>query len=145
MTKTQELLEAVRATQGGATDYKLAKLLEVPRTTMHEMAHGRMNADAYAAARIALALNKDPLEVIASIEAENASTEAKRTFWKSFHSGLTQTLFGGVLLLTGGFLMPGQTGKAEAGTTSHNGRLRQRPERRKAQNSGLFAWDRRAA
>lgn len=119
MTKTQKLLEDVREVHRGATDYKLAQLLDVPRTTMHEMVKGKREADAYAATKIALELSRDPLEVIAEIEAEAATTEAKRTFWKSFHSGLTQTLFGGALLLTGGFFAPGQTGASEM-PASHN-------------------------
>lgn len=114
MRKTAELLEEVRAILGGVTDYKLAQKLEIDRKTISRFLKGIQNADTYAAARIALVLGRDPLEVIAEIESEAASTETKRSFWKSFRSGLAHTTFGGVLLLTGSFSAPGQTGMANA-------------------------------
>ncbi len=120
MTKTVELLEAVRKKLDGVTDYKMAQALEIPRPRIHEYMKETAQADAYAATRIALLLGRDPLEVIAEIESEAASTEAKRGFWRSFHSGLMRTTLGSVLLLTGGTLMPGQTGTTQAATDSHN-------------------------
>lgn len=119
MTKTQILLEEVREKLGGVTDYRLAKTLDIPRPRVHEYVRGMNHADAYAATKIAIELGRDPLEIIAEIESEAATTEAKRTFWRSFHSGLTQALFGGALLLTGGFFAPGQTGASEM-PGSHN-------------------------
>jgi len=36
MTKTQELLEQVRAKMGGATDYAIGKKLQIPRQRVSE-------------------------------------------------------------------------------------------------------------
>jgi len=137
MTKTQELLEAVRVAMDGATDYAIAKALKLHRPRVHDYRTGKRHADAYAATQMALALKRDPLEVIAEVEAESASSAEKREFWKSFGSGLRQALFGGALLLTGSSFGPGQTGAAsEPG--SHNGRLRQRPAQEKGPARGFF-------
>lgn len=137
MTKTQELIEQVREKNGGATNYRLAKLMKLARPRVHEYTRGEAQADTYAATQIALQLGRDPLEVIAEIESEAATTKEKRDFWKSFNSGLTQALFGGALLLTGGSFGLGQTGVTlEPG--SHNGRLRQRARQEKGPARGFF-------
>jgi len=143
MTKTQKLLEDCREKLDGVTDYALAKKLEIPRARVSEYVRGIQNADAYAAARMALLLGRDPLEVIAEIEAESATTEAKRSFWASFHSGLTQTLYGGALLLIGGSSLIGQTGSAEAGplAASHNGRLRPKARAESRPKGGFFCLE----
>lgn len=149
MTKTQKLIEEVREKMGDVTNYQIAKTLGFHRSAMKRMTEGNQQADAYACTRIALLIGRDPLEVIAEVEAESATTEAKRSFWASFRSGLVHTTCGGVLLLTGSFLAPGQTGMANAddgagsGTVRIMGSLVQHLRRRfnkmqKARESGFF-------
>lgn len=146
MTKTQELLENVREIMGGqtVTDYRIAKELEIHGQAMKRMKEGTQPADAYICTRLALILERDPLEVIAEVEADRATTPERKRFWASFISGLMRHTLGGVLLAIGVSFAPGQTVKANDATT-HNGRFRQRqrPERRRS--TGLFAYDRRAA
>lgn len=127
MTETQQLIGQVRAKLGGATDYRIAQVLDIPRQRVSTYTKGEQQADAYACAKIAEVLERDPLEIIAQVEAEAARTEKKRAFWRSFPSGLKRTALGaGWLVITaisgGGW----QAGNAEAGqgSTSHNGRLR---------------------
>lgn len=123
MTKTQELIEAARLRLGKVTDYSLGKTLEIPRPTMSEYVRGIRNADTYACVRIAMVLKRDPLEVIAEVEAQTARTPTKREFWSRFPSGLRRTTLGVVLSATcfGSVLVP-RTGEAahKLGTTSHN-------------------------
>lgn len=145
MTETQELLEAARAELGNVTDYRLAKVLEIPRQRMSEYVKGTENADAYACVRLAIVLNRDPLEVIAQVEAASARSQVKREFWARFPSGLRRTALGVGLsaIFATSALGPriGEAASPEA--TSHNGRLRQRNERRKAPRAGAFfmgAW-----
>lgn len=88
MSQTQELIEQVRQKLDGATDYKIAQVLDIPRQTASEYVRGNREADNYACAKIAEVLDRDPLEVIAQVEAEAARTEKKREYWRSFFSGL---------------------------------------------------------
>lgn len=90
MTETQQLLEQVRAKLGGATDYKIAQVLDLHTKYMTDYKQGRP-ADPYACAKIAEILDRDPLEVIAQVEAGAARSEKKRAFWQSFFSGLKRT------------------------------------------------------
>lgn len=123
-TKTQVLLEATREKLGGVTDYRLAKELSLSRPRISDYRHGRRNADAYACTRIAEVLGKDPLEIIAEVEAEAAKTQERRDYWANFRGiGRTATL-GLTLSAILGFSGVGLPGGAEASTTSHNVRLR---------------------
>lgn len=99
MTKTQQYFEQVREKLGGATDYKIAQVLDIPRGIMSYYVSGKREADTYACAKIAEMLEIDPLEVIAQVEAEAARTTKKREFWKSFRSSGSRVILG--LLLCG--------------------------------------------
>lgn len=140
-TKTQALLEETREKLGGVTDYRLAKELSLSRPRISDYRHGRRNADAYACTRIAEVLGKDPLEIIAAVEAETAKTKERRDYWTNFRgTGRTATLgimLSGILGFSGAVL---PVGNAEAGPLvgSHNGRLRQRPENDKSPRRGFF-------
>jgi transcriptional regulator with XRE-family HTH domain len=101
------------------TDYKLAQALKLPRQRISDYRAGSRQADSYAAAQIALALERDPLEVIAEIEAESARSKPAREFWKSFLSGHLLTIIGGGLLAMSSSFDAGQTARITA-TDSHN-------------------------
>lgn len=66
------------------TDYALAKALGMDNKRLYDYRHGKNKPDTYAATRLALAVGRDPLEVIAEIEAAAAKTEPRRSFWKDF-------------------------------------------------------------
>jgi transcriptional regulator with XRE-family HTH domain len=123
MSQTQQLIEEVRQKMDGATDYKIAQALDIPRQTASEYVRGNREADAYACAKIAEILDRDPLEIIAQVEAEAARTEKKRAYWRSFFSGLKRAThvlaWCGIAIGSGAGLMHGN---AEAGPmpTSHN-------------------------
>ena len=121
MTETQQLIEQVRAKMDGATDYKIAQVLDIPRNVMHYYVAGDRAADAYACARVAEILERDPLEVIAQVESEAARTEKKRQYWRSFFSGLKRTAHGIALCaITIGFGTGPSTGHATSKADSHN-------------------------
>ena len=129
MTATQQLIEEVRTKMDGATDYKIAQALDLPRQRISNFVKGSRDADAYACAKMAEVLERDPLEIIAQVEAEAARTEKKRQYWRSFFSGMKHRAHGVALLATCGFFASGlPAGNADAGplVSSHNGRLRQR-------------------
>lgn len=123
-TKTQHLLEEVRAKLNNATDYRIAKTLQIQTQRVSDYRKGDRQADAYACARFAEVLGRDPLELIAQIEAETARTEAARAYWRSFTGGIRRTtIVGGALWLIASFSGGGPTvGTAQAATLNdaHN-------------------------
>lgn len=82
--KANELLEAVKAREGITSNYRLAKVLDIPENRINDYAHGRAHPDEYAATKIALALELDPISVIAELKAESEKDEKKREFWRNF-------------------------------------------------------------
>lgn len=123
MSQTQQLIEQVRQKLDGATDYKIAKALDLPTGIMHYYVTGEREADTYACARIAEILDVDPLEVIAQVEAEAARTEKKRAYWRSLFSGLKRHAHAVALcVIAGGLTLGPPGGHAEAGPLvgSHN-------------------------
>lgn len=123
MSQTQQLIEQIRTKLDGATDYKIAQALDLPRQRVSDYIHGRRDADAYTCARIAEILERDPMHVIAQVEAEAARSEKKRDYWRSLFSSLKRRAHVLALCATGLFLGHGPTvGNAEAGLipNSHN-------------------------
>lgn len=123
MTETQQLIEQVRTKMEGATDYKIAQVLDIPRNVMHYYVAGERAADAYACAKIAEMMERDPLEVIAQVEAEAARTEKKRQYWRSFFSGLKRAphvVAWCAILAFSGLGWPGGAQAANPESTSHN-------------------------
>ena len=117
MSQTQQLIEQVRAKLEGATDYKIAQTLDLPTQRLSDYVKGKRSADNYACARIAEVLERDPLEVIAQVEAEAARSEAKRDYWRRIFSGLKRTahvlVLCGMLAISG--LGPWHGGTAKGG------------------------------
>jgi transcriptional regulator with XRE-family HTH domain len=139
MTKTQEFLKLAADRLSTPTDYKLAQALGIDKRRISDYKAGCRQADTYAAAQIALAIGRDPLEVIAEIEAENAKTTAIREFWRSFSSGrLLNVIAVGLLAasgISGGELTNGGT---PSNSASHNVRLRQTRKHEKSPRRGFF-------
>lgn len=123
MSQTQQLIEQVRQKLDGATDYKIAQALDIPRQTASELIRGNRSADAYTCAKIAEVLDRDPLEVIAQVESEAARTEKKRQYWRSFFSGLKRTAHAAawcaIAIGSGAGLQAGPA-EASADGSSHN-------------------------
>lgn len=117
-----ELLEEVKAKTGAASDYKLAQVLDFSKQKVSDLRSGKEKPGAYECAKIAEALGRDPLEVIAQVEAEAARTEKKRQFWRSFFSGLKQTahVLAWCLMLGFSAFAPENGNAAGVRETSHN-------------------------
>lgn len=135
---TTDLIEEVRHKLDGATDYRIAQVLEISKQKVSAIKAGREKLDVYDCARIAEVLERDPLEVIAQVEAETARTEKKRQYWRSFFSGLKRTAaaLGCYGIAIGSGVAP-PAGEASAAwlPAAHNGRLRQK----KAPGNGGFS------
>lgn len=84
MSKAKELLLECKIKLGVQTDYKLAQALKIPRMRIGDYMRGNRVPDAYACVRIALALKRDPAEIIAEIEAETEKNPERKAFWADF-------------------------------------------------------------
>lgn len=84
METSKELLLKCKIQMGIKSDYALAKAMEIDSARIaNYMAQTRI-PDVYAAMKIAEILGRDPLEIIATIEAESAKSDKRRDFWNGF-------------------------------------------------------------
>lgn len=117
------LLDSAAAALGARSDYHLAQLMELHKARISEIRSGKRMPDTYACTRIAQALGRDPMEIIAMVEAESAKNETQREFWRSFKfSGMRSSLG---LLLCGmwvglGAGWPAGNAEARMAVDSHN-------------------------
>jgi transcriptional regulator with XRE-family HTH domain len=91
MIRTSELLAAVRAAQGVPSNYRLARLLDVPEKTVSRWNTGKHTPDDAMAQRLAELAGLDPGEVLASMAAERAGDEATRAAWRAIAERLAAT------------------------------------------------------
>lgn len=101
MPKAADLIEAVKAKEGITTNYRLAQITGIPENRLSDYAKGKRMPDAYAATRLALALDREPIEVIAELEAESETNEKKREFWRNFLTRAACTIASAVALSFG--------------------------------------------
>lgn len=95
--KTTEYLDKCKIALKVQSHYALAKALKINSGIITHYYQEKRIPDAYACAKIALALKLDPLEVLADIESQTAKTEEKREFWRGF-IGRTGKAAAGLLL-----------------------------------------------
>ena len=118
-----ELLDGCKLALGAKSDYQMAQMLEMNKGRISEFRSGKRVPDTYACTRMAQALKRDPLEIIAMVEANSAKNETQREFWRSFkffgtHNGLGLLLFG--TLAFSGAGLPGGNANAGVIASSHN-------------------------
>ncbi|SFU99515.1 helix-turn-helix domain-containing protein [Pseudoduganella namucuonensis] len=89
---TLEYLDAVKAARGIASDYALAKALNVRHSTISSYRAGRSRIDDDVALTIAQILKLNPLEVIAAANAERAKTPEMRARWMDVFEGFRALL-----------------------------------------------------
>ena len=82
MTETQKLLTRLSAKYDGASDYKLAKLLEVSQGAISHYQNSRRQMGTKAAIKTADLLGENRLKVVASIKIESALSDETRQFWE---------------------------------------------------------------
>lgn len=110
MSKAKELLLECKVKLGVKSDYALAKALDLNRGRVSEYMAEKEKPNAYACVRMALILKRDPIEIIAEIEAETAKNEGQKTFWRDFLQHAKQAAQRGMLaLLCGLTLLGGMT------------------------------------
>ena len=122
MSKAKELLLECKIKLGVKTDYKLAQALKTSTARISDYMSGKRNPDAYACMQIGLVLHRDPLLILAEIEAETEKNETRKLFWKDFLLQVRQATRRGLpmLLICIAFLFPARPAAADDGLTSHN-------------------------
>lgn len=81
MKTTLDYLSEAKQRLGLKSDYALAKELGISEGSIGHYRNGRRVLDDYTAAKLAEALEIDPLEVIAAANAEREKDEKKREYW----------------------------------------------------------------
>ena len=81
-----EYLNATKKAMQIESDYALAKRLEVNNAMISKMRQGTRTIPTIMATKIAIALNIDPMTVIADLEAQHEKNPRKADFWRSFPS-----------------------------------------------------------
>lgn len=84
MSKAKELLLECKIKLGVKTDYKLAQELKIDRARISAYMSEKRVPDTYACVQMAMALRRDPTEIIAIIEADTEKNEKRKAFWVDF-------------------------------------------------------------
>lgn len=87
--RAKEIMLEVKVAKGLKTDYKLAQELGITTARVSDYMKGKRAPDAYTLTKAAIILKRDPIELIAEVEAETEKNVEKRNFWKDFilHAG----------------------------------------------------------
>lgn len=99
MNKAKELLMECKIKLGIKSDYALAKEMEIDRARMSDYMNEKRTPDNFACMRIAQILRRDPITVIAEIEADTCKNETRRAFWINFLSSAKQAVLWQVMVL----------------------------------------------
>lgn len=99
MSKTTELLEAVKAAKGIETKYGLAKYLGIPTQRISDYYNAKTYPDNDACLKIASALNKNLTEVIALVQMDSAKSEERREAWKEYYKSIGGIAAGYALII----------------------------------------------
>ena len=115
MSKAKELLLECKIKLGIESDYKLAQALEIHRTRVSEYMSEKRTPDAYAAVRMAGILERDPAEIIATIEADSEKNPKRREFWRDFLQRAKRAARRGMLVFLCGLTLWGVQATAGGG------------------------------
>lgn len=81
-----EYLNATKKAMQIESDYELAKRFEVRTGVISKLRQGTRPISTIMATKIAIALNIDPMTVIADLEAQREKNPKRADFWRSFPS-----------------------------------------------------------
>lgn len=119
MFTTLDLIEAAKTAQAIPSNYRLARVLEVPEGTVQRWNTGRNLPDDAACFRLAELAHLDPGFVVASIRAERAKDAAESMTWRKIAARLQAAgSAAAVVILSAGLLGVSFTPDAQARTPS---------------------------
>ncbi len=82
MNFSQTLLTQMKATYGGASDYKVAQILEVSKQNVSDIKRGKTQFCDETLVKIAQYLDLDPAETVAQKHIETEKSHIMRQFWE---------------------------------------------------------------
>lgn len=88
MKTIKQLLDETKAIKGIASDYALAKELDVSTQRISEFNKGKAFPNEYACLRIAAALGRPLDEVMASVRIEAEKDEKRREEWRKYYKSI---------------------------------------------------------
>lgn len=81
MSETKKLLIECKKKIGVDTDYKLAKALKIHSGRIADYINGKRIPDENACLRIAMLLERNPIEIIAIVQADTEKNIQRKAFW----------------------------------------------------------------
>lgn len=118
MNTTIGFIDAVKASQGGISDYRLAKILGITQQTVSKYRTGKDFLGDVTAIKVAALLEIEPAYVLACVHQERSKSDAERAAWSSIierFGGLAASVALGVAL--GGAPAPAQATASTPGGT----------------------------
>jgi len=91
MLSTVQLLDIARQRHGGVSDYRIAKLLGVSTQNISNYRTGRNTPVNPVAKRLGELAGVDPLEAVAAVNLERASSPEEREIWETMLARLAAT------------------------------------------------------
>lgn len=101
MNTTNDFLDAVKAKTGAASDYRLAKNLEISTSRIANYRSGYSKLDDEIAMKVARILEIDAGIVLAAVHSERAKSDAEKAVWKSVFEklgGIAAAVVVGIML-----------------------------------------------
>lgn len=84
--RTADYLDAAQKAMGITSDYELARRLSVSKQRISAYRSGKEWPDNYIVMKLAVALNADPVSVLADLESQREKNPERAEFWRSFLS-----------------------------------------------------------
>jgi transcriptional regulator with XRE-family HTH domain len=95
MNTTQKYLQRISAAYDGATDYRIAQLMNTSRQRVSHWRTGANQFDVQACFHAAHLLKIDARQVIAAVELDRAKSDQDRDFWRTIAGAAASILLGG--------------------------------------------------
>ena len=119
MKTTIEFLDELKARNGGASDYSIAKILGITHQMVSKYRLGKDCLGDSTAIRVAELLEIEPAIIIASVHAERAKSDQEKAVWREILEKLGGVA-AGVLLTIGAATLPAQQADASALNSAHS-------------------------
>lgn len=88
MNTTLDYVDAIKAKTGAASDYAVAKILDVKTQTISVWRNGKGGMSDETALKVASILDIEPFIVLAAVHAERAKTAPEKAAWESMFKRL---------------------------------------------------------
>jgi len=114
-----QLFDQFKNEQAFGSDAKAADAIGLHRRDISHYRKGDSRPDVYACTRLAIATKRDPITLIAEVEAAKETDSTRGRFWRDFFQRVTASGFIPVLIFTGSFALESTDGRASTETMTH--------------------------